>query len=204
VLIFGYKGEGMDRITRRRFIKKTMAIGAAAAFPTVFISRSAAAWEPGSPVHPNIDNLRVASIGDSAMTNGEDPNGSWKKQDALVVKEVVWENMDKLACSLADTGNPEEAWKAVFVKPPQKSWSDTVVAIKTNNLGEQHPRSAVMSKVCHTLVNIFGVKPSNIYIYDADRGSNMKKTSPFTNLPDGCNMAGNWGGEHKKHACACT
>ena len=184
----------MNKITRRRFIGKTMAIGAAAVFPTVFIHKSAAAWEQGSPVHPNIDDLRVVGITDAAMTSGENPKGSWKKQDSLVVKDAVWENMDRLACSLAETGKPEDAWKGIFVKPPKKSWSDTVVAIKTNNLGSQHPHSAVMSKICHTLVDLFGVNPSNVHIYDANRGSNMKRTSPFTGLPEGCHMAGKWGG----------
>ena len=174
-----------------------MAIGAAAAFPTLMFKKTAAAWEPASPVHPNINDLRVVCVTDSAMTSALNPKGSWKKQDALVVKDAVWENMDKMACSMAETGEPKDAWKGIFVKPPMKSWSDTVVAIKTNNLGSQHPHSAVMSKICCTLVDLLGVKPENIHIYDADRGSNMKRTSPFAGLPEGTHMAGIWGGSSK-------
>ena len=109
---------------------------------------------------------------------------SWSRQDELVVGDVVWENMDKLASALVQTRNPEEAWRTIFIKPPRKSWSDTVVAIKTNNISQQHTRSAVMTKICHVLHNTLGVKPSNIHIYDACHGRNMLRDTPFEGLPE--------------------
>ena len=78
--------------------------------------------------------------------------------------------MDKLACTPAEIRNPVEAWHAIFVKPPRKTWSETVVAIRTNHISQQHTRSAVMAKVCHTLTDTIGVKSSTIHLYDAEDG----------------------------------
>jgi len=82
----------------------------------------------------------------------------------------------------------------IFIKPPQKTWSDTVVSIKTNQIALQHTRSAVMAKVCHALSHIVGVKPSNIHIYDAVHGGSMRSGTPFAGLPEGCRMENDWGG----------
>jgi hypothetical protein len=128
------------------------------------------------------------------MTRAERPGTSWKRQNELVNQEVVRANIDRLACSLAQTGHPAEAWRTIFVKPPYKSWSDTVVAIKTNHIGRQHTRSAVMAKICHVLHGTLGVKPSNIHIYDACHGRNMSRETPFEGLPEGCRIEGTWGG----------
>jgi hypothetical protein len=111
-----------------------------------------------------------------------------------VVTKAVWENIDKLACSLAEMGNPTDAWRTIFLRPPHKTWSNTVVAIKTNNIAQQHTRSAVMAKICHTLTHILGVNPLNISIYDACHGSAMSKHTPFFGLPDGCRIENQWGG----------
>jgi hypothetical protein len=171
-----------------------MAVGAGiAGFPMVFIPKIHAAWTPKTLVHPNIDNLRVVTVTDENMINGNKPNADWRGQDKLVVSDVVWENMDKLACELSELKDPEAAWKTIFVKPPKKSWGDTVVAIKTNNLGRQHTRSAVMAKICNTLTNVIGVESGNVYIYDASRGG-MNRKSPFKGLPPGCRIQGEWGG----------
>ncbi len=184
----------MPKITRRQFMKKAVITGAAlSTSPMIFIPRARAAWEPRTTVHPNIDNLRVAGITDSAMTSEEKPNTYWENQDRIVVKEKVWENMDKLASALANTSRPQEAWQAIFIKPPRKSWPDTVVAIKTNNISQQHTRSAVMAKVCQTL-NSLGVKPSNIHIYDGVHGGNMRRDTPFKGLPKGTKIENKWGG----------
>jgi hypothetical protein len=186
----------MNNISRRRFLKKTMVIGTAVvAFPPPLSCKS----QPKKAakkvvVHPNVDNLRVVGITDTAMTKAYEPASSWALQDKLVVKKAVWENIDKLACGLVETETPGEAWRAIFIKPPQKSWSDTVVAIKTNNIAEQHTRSAVMSKICHVLTRVLGVRPSNISIYDACHGGNLSKNSPFVGLPEGCGIENKWGG----------
>ena len=170
-------------------------MGAAiAAFPTVITRKSRAKNIAKLVVHPNVDNLRVVGITDTAMTKAYDPVSSWKIQDKLVVTNVVWENIDKLACGLAETGNPTEAWRSIFIKPLRKSWSNTVVAIKTNNIAQQHTRSAVMSKICHTLTDSLGVSPFNIHIYDACHGGNMRKKTAFAGLPEGCRIENRWGG----------
>ena len=184
-------------ISRRRFVKHAAIIGAGiTAFPFVFIRRSHAAWARKTVIHPNVDNLRVVGITDPGMTKGVDPKASWSRQDELVKQEVVWENIDRLACTLTKTGDPAKAWKTIFVRPPRKPWSETVVAVKTNHLGSQHTRSAVMSKICHALTDIIGVKPGNIHIYDASHGSNIRKNTPFAGLPDGCRIEDRWGGSN--------
>ncbi|MDY7030698.1 MAG: DUF362 domain-containing protein, partial [Thermodesulfobacteriota bacterium] len=182
-------------ISRRRFLKNTMVTGAAiSAFPSVFIRKAEGKWTQKSIVHPNVDNLRVVSIIDQRMTQGKNVASPWKSQEKLVVTDVVWENIDKLACALVQTKNSHDAWKGIFIKPPIKSWSDTVVAIKTNNIAKQHTRSAVMGKICHTLTDTVGIKPTNIHIYDAVHGKRMSTETPFSGLPEGCRIEDRWGG----------
>jgi len=183
------------KISRRRFLQRSIIGGAAlAAFPTILIPKAQAAWAQKTVVHPNVDNLRVVGISDPKMTRDNQPVSSWSLQEKLVIKEKVWENIDKLACALTKTGNAQDAWRAIFIKPPRKSWADTVIAIKTNNIALQHTRSAVLAKICHILTGIFGVKPTNIHIYDAIHGSGMSKNTPFTALPAGCKIENQWGG----------
>ena len=190
----------MDKkISRRSFMKKAAVIGTAVtAFPTIFVRKTPAMWEPGNAIHPNVDNLRVVGITDTQMTKSVKPVSSWAVQESLVNKDIVWENIDKMACSLAQTKSPGDAWKAIFVKPPKKSWSDTVVAIKTNHISVQHTRSAVMSKICNALTDTMGVKASNIYIYDASKhGTSLSRDTPFDGLPEGCKIVDQWGGSFK-------
>ncbi|MFC1866728.1 DUF362 domain-containing protein [Thermodesulfobacteriota bacterium] len=185
----------MIEINRRRFIKKSLVMGAAlTAFPSALATKGMAKDIKRVVLHPNVDNLRVVGITDAAMTRDHGPNSSWERQNELVVPKAVWDNVDRLACGLTETGNPVEAWRTIFIKPPGKSWSDTVVAIKTNNIAQQHTRSAVMAKICHTLTNVLGVKPQNIFIYDACHGKRMSKSTPFSGLPDGCRIENQWGG----------
>ncbi|MFC1884153.1 DUF362 domain-containing protein, partial [Thermodesulfobacteriota bacterium] len=189
------KGTKMEKITRRGFIKKSVITGAGvAAFPMIFIPKAEAEWAKKTTIHPNVDNLRVVGITDKNMTKAaEQIPQTWAGQEKLVNKRAVGENIDKMACGLADTKNIEEAWKTIFIKPPLKSWSETVVAIKTNCIAMQHTRSAVMSKICHVLTDIFGVSANNIHIYDACHGHSMGGT-PFEGLPEGTGVEGIWGG----------
>jgi len=144
--------------------------------------------------HPNVDNLRVVSLSDSSMTVDQIPASPWADQEKVVAKDRVWENIDKLACGLVETGDPGEAWRAILLKPPRKSWSDTIVAIKTNHIAQQHTRSAVMSKICYTLTDILGITASNIHIYDACHGASLTRDTPFEGLPEGCRIENTWGG----------
>ncbi|MDQ1336500.1 MAG: hypothetical protein QG552_3450 [Thermodesulfobacteriota bacterium] len=181
-------------ISRRRFVKDTAIVGAGiTAFPFVFVRPSQAAWAKKTIVHPNVDNLRVVGITDPGMTSDLEPSASWPRQNELINSKAVWENLDRLACTLAKTGDPGQAWRTIFVRPPQKSWSETVVAIKTNHIGVQHTRSAVMARVCHALTDVIGVKATNIHIYDACHGRNMSRDTPFSGLPEGCRIEDQWG-----------
>ncbi len=185
----------MNKISRKSFIKKAAAFTAGiSAFPMIFIPKAEARWAPKTIIHPNVNNLRVVGITDSRMTkNTESIPLVWENQEELVNKKAVWENIDILACRLADTRNPGEAWRAILIKPPLKSWSDTMVAIKTNCIALQHTRSAVMAKICLVLTDILGVKPYNIHIYDAQHGYSMIGT-PFKGLPQGIRLENDWGG----------
>jgi len=161
-----------------------------AAFPMIFIPKARAQWTPKTITHPNVDNLRVVSITDAKMIK---PGASAYEVDKFIVQKAVWENIDKLACSLTQTSNPQDAWRTIFIKPPGKSWSDTVVALKFNSVHHKGPDtpSAIVSKICSSLVRFLEVKPSNIHIYDAVHGMYMKK---FKGLPEGCRVEKLWGG----------
>jgi len=185
----------MTKISRRRFIKKSLIMGATiTSFPMVLVRKARALWARKTAVHPHVPNLRVVGITDQLMTKAHDPVSSWGRQEKLVVPKAVWENIDKLACTLTEARNPEEAWRMIFMKPPRKLWSEIVVAIKTNNISLQHTRSAVMAKMCYVLTEILGVKPANIHIYDGVHGGNMSKNTPFAGLPEGCRIEDQWGG----------
>jgi len=181
--------------TRRNFLKGSIA--GAAAFgvaPTLIIPRFAPAFEGWEDPHPNVSGLKVVGIHDPEMTTEILAESPWRKQQELVDAEVVEAGIDKMACTLTGEAKAKDAWKALFVKPPGKSWSDVVVAIKTNNIAQQHTRNAVMAKICGALVEHRGVKDSNIFIYDACHGKDMLKKTPFEGLPEECNIMSRWGG----------
>lgn len=68
----------MNKISRRQFMKKTIVMGTAiAAFPTVISRESQAKNIAKVVVHPNVDNLRVVGITDTAMTKAYEPVSSW-------------------------------------------------------------------------------------------------------------------------------
>lgn len=185
----------MRKINRRQFMKKAIAAGTTlAALPAIIPGAVHAGKGPKVVVHPNVNNLRVVGITDPKMTTASQPVSSWAVQDRLVSREAVWKNMDKLASGLAEVGNSTQAWQSIFMKPPGKTWADTTVAIKTNNIGKQHTRSAVMAKICHTLTGTLGVRPANITIYDACHGRSMSEKTAFSDLPDNCRIENTWGG----------
>ncbi|MBN1849618.1 MAG: DUF362 domain-containing protein [Deltaproteobacteria bacterium] len=191
----------MDKISRRLFLQKAILAGSAiAASPTFLLKNAGAESNEKIITHPRIDNTRVVGITDNAMTKALDPVSTWARQEELVVSEKVWENMDRLASGLTEMKDPVKAWQTVFIQPPQKTWAETVVAIKTNHIAQQHTRSAVITKVCHTLTDVIGVKPSNTHIYDACHGRNLSRDTPFYGLPEGCQIENNWGGSTARTA----
>jgi len=186
-----------EKISRRKFLTgaATSAI-ALSAFPTVFFPRRAEAFTGGQLIHPNVHPLRVVGVHDAQMTTDVMERSSSQQHNQLVRADVVAANMDRLACALAQEKDPAKAWRAIFLKPPSKGWSDVVVAIKTNHIAQQRTRSAVVGKVCTVLSGIVGVKASNIYIYDACHGANMTKEGVFKGLPEGVRLADKWGGSN--------
>lgn len=184
-------------VSRRDFLKTTVA--GAAAFglaPYAFFPARAEAYSGGAKVHPNISPLRVAGIHDPNMTTDLMPRSSWAQQEQLVNTAQIHANMDRVACALSGEKSPAAAWKAIFVKPPRKNWSEVVVAMKTNNIAQQHTRSPVIAKVCHVFTDIIGVKPANIAIYDARHGGNLSSSTPFKGLPEGVRIENRWGGSN--------
>jgi len=180
------------RISRRALLKKG-ALGAAIAFaPRVFVPNRGMVYAAGAPTHPEINPLRVAGVQDPEMTTAINPTATWEQQEHLVRADVVRANLDRLACVLAEEKTAGHAWKRIFLKPPKKAWSDVVVAIKSNEIasGKQQTRSAIHSSLCRVLVDVLGVKPANIFIYDACHGGNMPA---YKDLPEGVRMAKQWG-----------
>ena len=184
-----------SRFSRRKFLRRTAGSAAAlGAAPAFLSSCRAAEFEKGSSIHPNLDELRVVGVHDDAMTDGDRGRISWEQQEERVNWDPVQTNMDRMACALAEEEDPEKAWKAIFVKPPNKNWSDVVVAIKSNHIFVQRSRSAVVSKLCHALTDVVGVKGENIFLYDACHGDKMSTNTQFEGLPDGVHLANKWGG----------
>jgi len=182
------------RITRRSFLKASLAGAGAFSLPTVIVPREVEALEAGQQIHPNISPLRVVGIHDPAMTAEERVRNSWADQEKIVRAAPVGENMDRLACTLAEEKDEGKAWKNILIAPPGKEASDLVVAVKTNNIAQQHTRSPVIAKVCHVLTDVLGVKGENVHIYDGTHGGNLAKSTPFSGLPEGVRIEGKWGG----------
>jgi hypothetical protein len=183
----------MSQLSRRKFMKGALVTGAVTGFPYFFSCKPKAALEPGERIHPHIHDLRVVGITDPAMSRQE-PGPDWAARDKLVNPEVVKANIEKMALKLAQTSDVKQAWQTIFVKPPKKNWSEAVVAIKTNQIAQQHTTSAVMSSICHALTDVIGIKATNIHIYDATHGKNMDQKTPFEGLPEGVALEGQWGG----------
>ena len=113
-----------SRMSRRRFLRATaagaLALGAA---PTIILPRRVEAFQPGAKVHPNISPLRIVGLQDPAMTTDLRERSPWQQQEELVAWDVVGDNVDRLACTLAEEADPAAAWRAIIVRPPGKSWS---------------------------------------------------------------------------------
>jgi hypothetical protein len=181
-------------MSRRGFLKHS--ITGAAVFgiaPHLVFPVSAPGAGKGTSPHPNVGGLRVAGLHDPGMTREVVPVCPWHHQEKLVIAHAVEENLDRMALALTDEARVQDAWKAIFLKPPGKSWSDVIVAIKTNNIARQHTRSAVMGKICRVLVEQMNIRANHIFIYDGTHGADLAEKTPFTGLPEGCRIVGKWG-----------
>lgn len=187
--------EKQKSLSRRRFLEKS-AIGVAGASVVSGAMLSprpahALSYVDKDQINPNIDNTRVVYVHDTNMTDGV-VYSQWSEQNAATSDAVVAANIDKLACALAQDANSGDAWRTIFQKPDGKDWNETIVAIKTNCIGVQHTRDAVMTKICSVLINDLGVLGTNINVYDGEDGNRMEGHWCFSNMS--VNDRRKWGG----------
>lgn len=161
--------------SRRNFLKTTAAGGAGlivsnGLLKTAFSKESAS--RRGIEINPNINNLRVVYIEDPTMLeDGTNTSfGSFSSSTSKIDAAKAKENMDKMACALANIEDINQAWGTIFQKPTAKDWEDVTVAIKPNcaascNQSIPHASVPIMKTVIDVLVG-FGVKGSNMTIYD--------------------------------------
>jgi hypothetical protein len=121
-------------------------------------------------INQNIDNLRVAYITDTAMLRsttypGWDSFNNPTNTTTGVVYSVVKDNMDKLACALANKTNPTDAWATIFKIPASKTWATAKAAIKVNAFASAHPSVPIVAKICEVLIGK-GMPAASITIFD--------------------------------------
>jgi hypothetical protein len=133
------------------------------------------AWINGMQINPDIDNFRVVNCTDPAMIKADPTKWDFVSQNAPVVAERVRANINAMACTLAQKATPDEAWKAIFRKPVEKSWSEVKVAIKPNASGGNVTRVAVIDTLCTALIGL-GVRPENIAMYGCHKRGFDKTT----------------------------
>ncbi len=159
----------MQPFTRRDFIRQTVlgVGGMMAAGSTAFGKGDPVnhVFVPRMAVNPDIDNLRVVCGVNPAMVKKDPTSWDMAAQNEPVDKEQVERTLDAMAAALARKTDAPESWKTIFRKPENKPWSAVIAAIKVNCIGKNHPRLAVVNKICIEL-NRLGVEYKNIFIYD--------------------------------------
>jgi hypothetical protein len=159
----------------RRDFLKTAAVGAAGAmglsalrFDKV-LAQSTGGWSSGMQVNPTIDNKRVICCHDVNMLTGNPANTTFTAQNNAVNASVIASNLDEMAKQLAQKTTAAEAWSTIFRS--SKQWASTKVAIKTNGIQGStgnHPRVAIIKKICDVFIDQLGVPAANIILYDAN------------------------------------
>jgi hypothetical protein len=122
-------------------------------------------------INPAIDNMRVISCHDTAMITGTvKANMAFSAQNTAVDATAIANNMDQMVMQLAQKTSATDAWSTIFRTGNAGGWASTRVAIKTNaidGLAGNHPRVAVVKKICDVLIDQLGVSAPNIVIFDA-------------------------------------
>jgi hypothetical protein len=161
-------------LNRRDFLKKT-AVGTAGLTAGLSLLKPAkaqaatiGAWTGTNfEINPNISNLRVVCMYDTAMITNATPN--YDSCDDVVNacdQTAIDTNMDNMAMWLAQKTTATEAWSTIFQKPASKTWPNVIVAIKVNTCNiTDEPRVPVIMKICNVLKTL-EVTPGNITIYD--------------------------------------
>ena len=175
---------------KRRDFLKTAAAGAAGAmgisalrFDKLF-AQSTAGWSSGMQVNPAIDNKRVICCHDVSMLTSLPPNVSWANQNNSVNGNLVASNLDQMAIQLAQKATAADAWSTIFRS--SKQWASTKVAIKTNAIQGatgNHPRVAIIKKLCDVFIDQLGVTAANIILYDANADASATY-STYASLTD--------------------
>jgi len=164
-----------NRQPKRRDFLKTAAVGAAGAiglgalrFDKV-LAQSAGGWSAGMQVNSAIDNKRVICCHDPNMLAGNPANTTFTAQNNAANASVIASNLDEMAKQLAQKATAAEAWSTIFRS--SKPWASTRVAIKTNGIQGStgnHPRVAIIKKICDVFIDQLGVPAANIILYDAN------------------------------------
>jgi hypothetical protein len=177
--------------SRRHFLK-TSALGAVGMMAAGgAVKKASGAWTPRMAINPNISNLRVVCCHDPDMVKYDPTSWSFENQNAAVDMDRVYENLDRMAMTLAQKPTASEAWATIFRKPAAKQWSEVRGAIKVNTLNTAiMSRAAVAGKVCVALHEL-GVPYGNMVVYDwNDKHWNSIATVQYNNylgneIPDG-------------------
>jgi hypothetical protein len=120
-------------------------------------------------VNPAIDNKRVICCHDTTMLTTTPANTSFTNQNASVDAAKVAANLDAMAMQLAQKTTAADAWSTIFRS--SKPWASTKVAIKANAIlgtNGNHPRVAIIKKICDVFIDQFKVPVANIVLYDAN------------------------------------
>ncbi|MFC1585585.1 hypothetical protein ACFL5V_08575 [Fibrobacterota bacterium] len=109
-------------------------------------------------------------------------------QNNMVNPDEVDKSMAAMAMALTQADTEAGAWQTIF-QTGGKPWSEIRAAIKFNEIGPNIPRTAVLGKLCHVLVNL-GMSAGNITIYGSHHAGLASLESYFSLLqgllPAGC------------------
>jgi hypothetical protein len=177
------------RTTRRSFIKSSAA-GTAGLVLAPTISRSIAAvsqqmvWQDKMPVNPAISNMRVVCCHDPEMvTRNPSQIGVFSSTNDVIDAAIVSRNMDQMAMLLAQQSTPEDSWKTIFRSG--KPWNQTKAAIKINGVMSNLARAAVVKKITEVMVDLLGMQPTNIVVYDGHgNAAGNDKYTPYGSPTD--------------------
>jgi hypothetical protein len=117
------------------------------------------------------------------MLTANPQNDTFAAQNAAVDANEVATNLDQMAMYLANKTTATDAWSTIFRS--SKDWASTKVAIKTNAIiaTGNHPRVAVIKKICDVFVDQFKVPAANIILYDANSDASKCYTT-YASLTD--------------------
>jgi hypothetical protein len=154
-----------NSLSRRDFLATggTLALGAPLAI--AYAAPAETPFDGRRPVNPAIDNLSVVCGINTAMVKADPSSWEMEGQNAVVDAAQVEKTLDAMALSFSGGDTPDAAWSRIFRKPAHKEWTTVTAAIKVNCIAINHPRIAVVNKVCAELLRL-GMKAENIIIYD--------------------------------------